>query len=114
MNKPFYSDKELAKLFGLSFEQWTAASVVLERKGFPKKDPQFNNQRYWRGIQAFLDRRSGVLEVTPEEQESENAIRWNRNSGVGSKSLKRRDDAPVLESSEASHRTTLRAVINKN
>jgi hypothetical protein len=112
--KPFYSDKELAELFGLTFEQWTAASIVLERKGLPKKDPQFNNQRYWRGVQAFLDRRAGVMDVTPEEKESSDEIRWNRNSKSRTKKGCERDDTIVLESTPSSSRTTLRTVASQD
>jgi hypothetical protein len=112
--KPFYSDKELAELFGLTFEQWTAASIVLERKGLPKKDPQFNNQRYWRGVQAFLDRRAGVMDVTPEEKESSDEIRWNRNSKPRTKKVSERDDTIILESAPSSSRATLRAVSSQD
>lgn len=38
---------------------WTGTAIVLERRGFPKIDPQFGG-RYWPAVIAFFDRMYGL------------------------------------------------------
>lgn len=38
---------------------WDGIATVLERRGFPKKDPTFGG-RYWPAVKAYLDRRHGL------------------------------------------------------
>lgn len=56
----YKSDKEIARLIGLSYATWRKSVAGLERAGLPRRDPAFLRRRYWPAVQAWLDRRNGM------------------------------------------------------
>jgi hypothetical protein len=72
----FATESDLARQHGLSLPEWTARATVLEREGFPRRDP-LTGLRYARAVQAFWDRRYGLSAVeamVPDGQENLNAL----------------------------------------
>jgi hypothetical protein len=58
---PLYkTDQEIAAIVGVCKEKFSAIAKVLERDGFPRKDPQFSQKRYFPAVKAWLDRRHGL------------------------------------------------------
>jgi hypothetical protein len=56
----FLSDAEIATRLGLKKEEVAERLTVLERQGFPRRDPMFHDRRYWPAVREFLDRRAGL------------------------------------------------------
>ena len=56
----YLTDGQIAERIGVPTEDFKDMTSVLERAGFPSKDPLFNDKRYWPAIQAFLDKRNGL------------------------------------------------------
>ena len=56
----YRTDEEIAPLVGVGIDKWRALVLVWERTGFPKRDPQVKNKRYWPACRACLDRRNGL------------------------------------------------------
>ena len=65
MDSLYVNDNQLAARLGIPKTEIRAMVTVLERSGFPKPDPQFNNLRYWPAIRAWLDRRNGIVKNAP-------------------------------------------------
>ena len=56
----FLTDAEIAVRLGLGKDEVKCRLSELERKGFPPRDPLFNQRRYWPAVREFLDRRAGL------------------------------------------------------
>jgi hypothetical protein len=56
-DKLFLTDGEIAARLGVKTDTIKEKLEVLERSGFPRPDPQFENRRYWPAVKAWLDRR---------------------------------------------------------
>lgn len=57
----FLTDGEVAVRLGAKPDEFAGTLIVLERAGFPPKDPQFGNRRYWPAVKAWLDRRYKLI-----------------------------------------------------
>lgn len=55
-------EAEIARLVGMTTDEWEATATVLERSGLPQRDPLFGERRYWPAVRAFLDRRAGLMQ----------------------------------------------------
>lgn len=60
----FVSEADLARQHGLTGAEWAARAIILEREGFPHRDP-ITGLRYARAVQAFWDRRYGLSTAEP-------------------------------------------------
>lgn len=72
----FITEGDLARQHGLTAAEWAGRATVLEREGFPRRDPH-TGLRYRRAVQAFWDRRYGLTAVeamVPDGQENLNAL----------------------------------------
>lgn len=56
----YVTEAEAAARLGMPLREWIGTATVLERDGLPRKDPVFNDRRYWPAVKAFLDRRAGL------------------------------------------------------
>jgi len=74
MMQLFVFDNEIAELLGMGEDSFRTTVKVLERSGFPQKDPQFGGRRYWPAVKAWLDKRYGIgtqsnpIRIDGEEQ----------------------------------------------
>jgi hypothetical protein len=55
--KLFLTDGEIAERLGIPTKELVGTLIVLERSGFPPKDIQFGNRRYWPAVRNWLDTR---------------------------------------------------------
>jgi hypothetical protein len=62
----FVSEADLARRHGLSAPEWVALAIVLERDGFPRRDP-LTGLRYTRAVEAFWNRRYGLSSIEPSK-----------------------------------------------
>lgn len=57
---PLYmTEAQIAAKVGLSAPTWRKTANLLEREGFPRRDPLFGHKRHWPACRAFLDGRIG-------------------------------------------------------
>lgn len=59
-DKLFLSDREIATRLGVKADLFPAIAKTLEKSGFPRPDPLFEDKRYWPACRIYLDRRNGV------------------------------------------------------
>lgn len=59
-DKLFLTDAEVGAKLNIPTVEIKAAMIVFERRGFPPKDPEFGDRRYWPAIKEWLDRRYRV------------------------------------------------------
>ncbi|KTQ85103.1 hypothetical protein NS365_04710 [Aureimonas ureilytica] len=59
-DKLFLDDKEIAARLGVRAAMFPSIAQVLEKDGFPRRDPLFEDKRYWPACRSYLDRRQGV------------------------------------------------------
>lgn len=73
----FLTDGELAKRLNFKPDEFAGTLIVLERSGFPPKDPQFGNRRYWPAVKAWLDRRYKLApSLDPGNSARQGARQW--------------------------------------
>jgi hypothetical protein len=70
--KLYVSDAELIRRIGAPEKYMRKILPGLESKyGFPRKQPLFDNRRYWPAVKAWLDKRNG-LTISPDAARREN------------------------------------------
>ena len=71
----YMTDGEIAAELGVTAASFVATAATLERDGFPRPDPLFANRRYWPAVRAYLDRRAGIAQSSPQALDGEE--NWN-------------------------------------
>jgi hypothetical protein len=70
--KLYVSDAELIRRIGVPEKYMRKILPGLESSyGFPRKQPLFDNRRYWPAVKAWLDKRNG-LTMGPQPVRREN------------------------------------------
>jgi hypothetical protein len=84
---PLYkTDREIAPLVGVGEEKWRALARVWEREGFPLRDTEVANKRYWPACRAWLDAHNGLTTTLPGEPvggDSDGKENWGEPGGPG-------------------------------
>jgi hypothetical protein len=67
----FLDEDEIARRLNQKSVDWAAKAPILEREGFPKRDPIMGG-RYWPAVLTFWNRRYGLSTVSPSTDGQEN------------------------------------------
>lgn len=74
----YLTDEEIAPLVmgKRRAKEWSGVVTVLERRGFPPKDPLFGG-RYWPSCREFLDRHNGLTTGHAGSFTDDGGEEWN-------------------------------------
>lgn len=106
----FLNDDEIAVELREDPKAWEAKATVLEREGLPRRDPLFQNRRFWPAVIAFLERRAGFSSDKKETEMQSGFKARSTRSTASDKS--QRGSATILAGEQPSFKPRLRTVVS--